>query len=168
MEDDRPIRCYGCGRIFDLSEGGYYDHAIRGFLCPQCVQAIGGRLSYQDAVRVQMYGVSDKSPSIGGTIAKAATGLLFFATLGELDEVAEILIAIVLGLAMLAWAAWPWIRLNREKEAAKAALDRALRTMRAEAQSAAGRRLNTPRRCPYCGAPTKGYACEYCGSPLPR
>ena len=98
-----------------------------------------------------------------GDIAKLIIGaLFFFACIGADMEIGARLFGIVIGLGLIAWAVLPRIMpkyLEKKKEKDAAA------RQAAEAATAEVKRLNTPWKCPSCGAMTKGDACEYCGTP---
>lgn len=106
--------------------------------------------------------------SYGAMIAKIGMGALFLITAFTTNwkeespgsPLAPMLLAIVFGLALLAWGILPWWNAKRRIASAEA-------KKQAEAAAAEQARLNAPKRCPSCGAATKGEQCEYCGSPLP-
>ena len=106
--------------------------------------------------------------SYGAMIVKIGLGAMFLISAittnwAEQDPdapLAPMLLSVVFGLAFLAWGILPWWNAKRRIAAAEA-------RKQAEAAAAEQARLNAPKRCPNCGAATKGDKCEYCGSPLP-
>ena len=95
--------------------------------------------------------------SKGAMIAKIAVGVIFLIvslTSGELDLTGRG-IGIVIAAALIAWGVLPYWKAKKASEAAAA---------RAAAEEFA--RKNALRKCPACGAMTKGDVCEYCGAAL--
>ena len=150
------VVCRECGRQFDANKGGYYDKISGRYTCKSCGRKIKGDLNERSTGMRQ---------SKGAMIAKIAFGAIFvisaFAAFAEglSDGVAKaigsLLVGLVLGAALIAWGLLPWLKVKRESEAAAA---------RAAAEEFA--RRNAPKKCPACGAMTKGDVCEYCGAPL--
>ena len=112
-----------------------------------------------------------KKPSVGGTIAKIAIGVMFigvsFGDPGETDRTAFLAVGLTLGLALVAWGLFPWLRAWKEEkrlrlEEERQREERAL--LRAEQKA---EKENAVRVCPNCGATGRGRVCEYCGSKLP-
>lgn len=167
MPSEDKVTCAGCGKTYVPSDGGRYDYALRGFLCPKCVEMTDSLLTPEDKALVQAVGASDPSPSIGWTIVKAAVGGLFFAVAFEMESLLEILLAQLHALVFFLWAVWPWARLALRRERAKTALEKALESGRTQMKVMPGIQPET-RFCPHCGSPAKGRFCEHCGSPLPR
>ena len=56
-------------------------------------------------------------PSVGGTIGKTAVAVLFFLTAMEVED-DTVAVALVIGLAFLAWAVLPHLRYRQEMKAA--------------------------------------------------
>ena len=105
--------------------------------------------------------------SNGAMIAKIVIGALFLVSAittdwhaeSIADPVGPMVFSIIIGLALIAWAVIPLLMAKKKQEAAAANAE-------AERKAEEYRRLNEPKRCPACGAATKGICCEYCGSPL--
>lgn len=142
------VVCRECGRQFDASKGGYYDKISGRYTCKSCGKKIAG-----DA-RERSTGMRQ---SKGAMIAKIVIGVLFLIvslTSGELDLAARG-VGIVIAAALVAWGLVPYLKAKKANEAAAA---------RAAAEEFA--RKNALRKCPACGAMTKGDVCEYCGAAL--
>ncbi|MBR0354893.1 MAG: hypothetical protein IJK35_05945 [Oscillospiraceae bacterium] len=112
-----------------------------------------------------------KRPSVGGTIAKIAFGIMFIGVSGgdpgESDRISFIVVSITVGLALIAWGLLPWLRVWREEKRRRLAEERQREEaarLRAERKA---EKENEPKVCPNCGAPGRGRVCEYCGSVLP-
>lgn len=144
------MKCSRCGRRFDLGAGGGFDRKTLLYFCPDCIRS----------ARV-------KTPSLGGTIAKLATGALFAAVSFQEpdggDRFTFILVGMVLALSMIAWGLIPWLQVRRERRRLSAMVEQ----VQKEAAREREEKENERRICPSCGAPTRGRVCEYCGSPLP-
>lgn len=150
------VVCRECGRQFDVNRGGYYDKISGRYTCKSCGKKIAG-----DA-RERSTGMRQ---SKGAMIAKLAFGAIFvISAFGAFAEglkesvataIGSLLVGLVLGAALIAWALLPYFKAKKDREAAAA---------RAAAKDFA--RRNAPKKCPACGAMTKGDNCEYCGAPL--
>ena len=71
-------------------------------------------------------------------------------------------VAIIIGLAIVAWALIPYFNWKRLR-------DEALKEIEKEEKEISELKAvlrNKPRKCPHCGANTRGSVCEYCGSVL--
>lgn len=156
MAQKHMVVCVDCGRQFDASRGAYYDPKTRRYTCKSCVK------KYNADVREHSTGMRQ---STGAMIAKIVFGALFvisgFTTgipaMGEnfASGFGALLMAIILGGALLAWGLVPYFKAKKAQDAAAA------RSMAAEIA-----RQNAPKKCPACGAMTKGDVCEFCGSAL--
>lgn len=148
----RLVVCQNCGRQFDANRGGYYNNQTRRYTCKKCGKQLAG-----DAREAS----TGMRQSTGAMIAKIAVGVMFLivaVTSGELDGPSRG-VGIVMGLGLIAWGLLPWWKAKKANEAAAA---------RAQAEQAAAEyaRANAPKKCPACGAMTKGDKCEYCGAAL--
>ena len=88
-------------------------------------------------------------------IVKIVFGALFILSAPSVNGVTEVLIALAIGAALIAWAVVPFWKGRRE-----------LKRREAEKTAAETFTANLTKVCPRCGATTKGAKCEYCGSPL--
>lgn len=149
------VRCECCGKTFDYSRGGSYDERRKRFVCPDCGGATG-----RGTVRV-------KRPSVGGTIAKIAFGLLFFAVSfsepESSDPMTYFMVGMVVSLALIAWGVLPWLKVWKEDKRRKEEQEQ----LRAEKIRLREERETVAKVCPSCGATGTGKICEYCGSRLP-
>lgn len=148
MAQKHMVVCRECGRQFDANRGGYYDRAAQRYTCKSCGRKIKGDLNERSTGMRQ---------SKGAMIAKIAAGVIFLIVSlsnGELDAAGRG-IGIVIAAALIAWALLPYFKAKKDREAAAARV--------AAADFA---RRNAPKKCPACGAMTKGDNCEYCGAPL--
>lgn len=148
MAQKHMVICVQCGRQFDARKGAHYDPQTRRYTCKSCVK------KYNGDVRERSTGMRQ---SKGAMIAKIAIGVIFLIvslSSGELDAAGRG-IGIVIAAALIAWALLPYFKAKKDREAAAA---------RAAAEDFA--RRNAPKKCPACGAMTKGDNCEYCGAPL--
>lgn len=148
MASKHLVVCVQCGRQFDANKGSYYDPQTRRYTCKSCLKKHNGD------VRERSTGMRQ---SKGAMIAKIAIGVIFLIvslSSGELDAAGRG-IGIVIAAALIAWALLPYFKAKKEREAAAA---------RSAAEEFA--RQNAPKKCPACGAMTKGDNCEYCGAPL--
>ena len=108
---------------------------------------------------------TNKKPGTGAMIAKVAFGCIFIAVGVAPDpefEAGARAIGIILGLALIAWAVLPYIGWKKRHKAVIEEIEREEQEI-AEMKAAL---KNKPRKCPNCGATTKGTVCEYCGSAL--
>ena len=150
------VVCRECGRQFDANKGGYYDKISGRYTCKSCGKKITG-----DA-RERSTGMRQSN---GAMIAKIAFGAIFVIAgftggLGKMAEsvgegIGTLLTGVILGAALIAWGLLPYLKAKKANEAAAA---------RAAAEEFA--RKNALRKCPACGAMTKGDVCEYCGAAL--
>lgn len=150
------VTCVECGKRFDHSKGGYYNKYTQRYTCKSCGKKIAG-----DAREAS----TGMRQSTGAMIAKIVFGALFvisgFTTgipaMGEnfASGFAALLMAVILGGALIAWGLVPYFKAKKAQEAAAA------RNMAAEIA-----RQNAPKKCPACGAMTKGDVCEFCGTAL--
>ena len=150
------VVCVECGCQFDASKGGHYDSKTRRYTCKSCCR------KYNANLRERKTGMKQ---SMGAMIAKLAFGALFVivAFTGGIPKFSEgvgegitfILTGLVCGAALIAWGLVPYLK-------AKKAIDAAA----AQAAAAAFELKNAPKKCPACGAMTKGDVCEYCGATL--
>lgn len=156
MAQKHMVICVQCGRQFDARKGAHYDPQTRRYTCKSCVK------KYNGDVRERQTGMRQ---SKGAMIAKLAFGAIFvISAFGAFAEglkesvataIGSLLVGLVLGAALIAWALLPYFKAKKDREAAAA---------RAAAEDFA--RRNAPKKCPACGAMTKGENCEYCGAPL--
>ena len=140
------VICERCGRQFDANKGGRYNSNTRRYTCKSCLKQISG-----DA-RERSTGMRQ---STGAMIAKIAIGVMFLVvavTSKELDGPSRG-VGIVLAAALIAWALIPYFKAKKAKEAAAA-----------QAAAVQFEIKNAPKKCPACGAMTKGDVCEYCGA----
>ena len=112
-----------------------------------------------------------RRPSIGGTVAKLAVGVIFMAISGsdpgQSDPTVFVIMCLAIGLALIAWGLLPWLHFRKEEKRLTAEKEERRREearIRAEEKA---ERENAPKVCPNCGAPGRGLTCEYCGSVLP-
>lgn len=144
------VTCVQCGRQFDANRGGYYNRSSRRYTCKSC-----GRKMQAD----RNERATGMRQSRGAMIAKIAIGTLFIIAGFSSPEggwsFGYFLTALVIGGALIAWGLVPYLRAKKEASAEA--------ETRAEARRAAE---NEPKKCPSCGAITKGKYCEYCGSKL--
>ena len=148
MAQKHTVICRECGRQFDANKGGYYDKLSGRYTCKSCGRKIKGDLNERSTGMRQ---------SKGAMIAKIAIGVIFLIvslSSGELDAAGRAT-GIVIAAALIAWSLLPYFKAKKEREAAAA---------RSAAEDFA--RRNAPKKCPACGAMTKGENCEYCGAPL--
>ena len=108
---------------------------------------------------------TNKKPRIGGMIAKVTVGAIFIlvgvAPDPEFDAGGRGM-GIILGLALIAWALLPYFSYKKHYKAVMDEIDREEK----EIASIKEALRNKPRKCPHCGATTRGMVCEYCGSTL--
>ena len=108
---------------------------------------------------------TSKKPRTGVMIAKIAAGLLFIyigiAPDPEFEAGARG-VSIIIGLALIAWAYIPYRNWKARK---KEVLEQIEKEEKEIAQLKEALK-NRPRKCPHCGANTRGNVCEYCGSVL--
>ena len=107
----------------------------------------------------------NKSPSIGGLIAKVAFGAMFIA-IGiapdpEFDAGGRS-VAIIMGVAIIVWGFAKVLIWNKRRNDILEEIEREEQEIRSMKEAL----RNKPRKCPHCGATTKGTVCEYCGSAL--
>ena len=148
MGQKHLVICVQCGRQFDARKGAHYDPQTRRYTCKSCLK------KYNGDVRERSTGMRQ---SKGAMIAKIAVGVIFLIvalTSGELD-LAGRGIGVVIAAALIAWGLLPYLKAKKEREAADA-----------QAAAAEFARKNALRKCPACGAMTKGDVCEYCGAAL--
>ena len=156
MARKHMVICVQCGRQFDARKGAHYDPQSRRYTCKSCVK------KYNGDVRERSTGMRQ---SKGAMIAKIAFGAIFVIAgftggLGKMAEsvgegIGTILTGVILGAALIAWGLLPYLKVKKANEAADA---------RAAAEDFV--RKNALRKCPACGAMTKGDVCEYCGAAL--
>ena len=106
-----------------------------------------------------------RKPKTGTMIAKIAAGLLFIyigiAPDPEFDSGARG-VSIIIGAALIAWALIPYYSWKKRRQEVLKEIEeeeKEIREMKAAIR-------NKPRKCPHCGANTRGSVCEYCGSLL--
>ena len=147
MAQKHMVVCQRCGRQFDANKGASYDRQSRRYTCKKCVKEMAGN------ARERSTGMRQ---SIGAMIAKIAIGVIFLITAftKELDLAARG-IGVVIAAALVAWGLIPYLKAKKAREA------EAARGVEAEIA-----RQNVPKKCPACGAMTKGDVCEYCGATL--
>ena len=154
MAQKHMVVCVECGRQFDASRGAYYDKNSRRYTCKSCLK------KYNANVREKQTGMKQ---SMGAMIAKVAFGALFvisgFTAMAKQDSTGDaigtLLVGLVIGAALIAWGLVPYLKAKKASDAAAA-----------QAAAAAFELRNAPKKCPACGAMTKGDVCEYCGAAL--
>lgn len=100
------VSCVACGRQFDANEGGKYDAAVRRYTCPDCA----GR-QYDAAVSALAKRLKRRF------ILKIVFGILFIIsglTAGSEYSTGAVILCIVIGVALLAWALIPYMKAKRE------------------------------------------------------
>ena len=106
---------------------------------------------------------TNKKPKTGVMIAKIAAGLLFIyvgiAPDPEFDAGARG-VSIIIGLAFVAWALVPYFSWKKRRQEVLEEIEK----QEQEIKEMKAMLRNKPRKCPFCGANTKGSVCEYCGS----
>ena len=111
-----------------------------------------------------------RRPSIGGTVAKIAFGLLFiivsFDDESGSDPVTFLAFGLVIGLAMIAWALLPWLACRREEKRLAAQEEERRKELARRRAEEKAERENAVKICSNCGATSRGKVCEYCGSKL--
>lgn len=150
MASKHLVTCVQCGNQFDANRGGYYNRQTRRYTCKSCARKMKADRNERTTGMRQ---------SKGAMIAKIAVGVLFviagFSSPESGWSVGYFLTALVIGAALIAWGIAPALQSKRKASA------------EAEARAEARRALeNEPKRCPACGATSKGKYCEYCGSKL--
>lgn len=144
MASKHMVVCQNCGKQFDANRGGYYNRNTRRYTCKAC----------GNKARTGM------KQSKGAMIAKIFFGLMFI-IVGiappEPNEftVSTFLIGLVIGCALIAWGIVPYLKPKM-----------ALKKQEKELQEVNRELYNMPKKCPSCGAMSKGDFCEYCGSKL--
>ena len=96
--------CSICGREFDVRGGVRWDSS--GPVCPECLS----RQGVQRGPRLQFL-----KPGFGPAILKCAVGLVFLITSLSLGDRPSAVVGAVIGLALILWGVWPWLRLQLEK-----------------------------------------------------
>lgn len=152
-----PVICVNCGKQFDANRGGYYNRSTKRYTCKACANAAKKRAAAVSSEKkaVERQAATGTRQSKTAMIIKIAVGALFILCSPSMSGVAETLLALAVGAALIAWGLIPYFRGKKElkrREEEKAAADRYV--------------ANLPRTCPRCGANTKGDVCEFCGSPL--
>ena len=143
MASKHIVVCQHCGRQFDANRGGYYNRSTRRYTCKAC-----GNMA-----RTGM------KQSKGAMIAKIVFGVLFILAGFSSPEsgwtIGYFLTALVIGGALIAWGIVPYLKPKM-----------ALKKQEKELQEVNRELYNMPKKCPSCGAMSKGDFCEYCGSKL--
>lgn len=162
----RMVICVDCGRRFDAEkEGARYNPSSRRYQCMDCAkkeEAAMKQRRIENAGRADFSGVKKQKP--WAFILKLFFGVAFICScIGADMEAGARILGIVVGLALIAWALFPFYKAKKAIDAAKqrqqAEIDRQAAEEAAE--------LEKPWTCPACGAKTKGTACEYCGMAKP-
>lgn len=161
----RMVICVECGRRFDAEvEGARYDPSSRRYTCMDCAkkeEEYAARRRIENAGKPDFSGVKKQKPL--ALILKLFFGVVCVCVCFSKDmEFGARILALVVGLALLAWAAFPFYKGRKAVLEAKARQQAEIDRQAAEAE----RLANVPKVCPACGAQTKGDKCEYCGSPL--
>lgn len=157
--------CGRCGKTIDADKEGYYDKSLQRWICHTCAKAIleeQKQRKIENAGKPDFSGVKKQKPL--ALILKLFFGVVCVCVCFSKDmEFGARILALVVGLALLAWAAFPFYKgrkaLIEAKQRQQAEIDR----QAAEAEAL----RSQPWSCPACGAKTKGDACEYCGEPKP-
>ena len=163
----RMVICVDCGRRFDAeAEGAKYDPSSHRYQCMECAkkdEEYAARRRIENAGKPDLSGVKRQKPI--ALILKLFFGIVCICVCftGDMEFGARIL-ALVVGLALLVWAAYPFYKGRKAVIEAKKRQQAEIDRQAAEAE----RLANAPKICPACGAKTKGDACEYCGTPLDR
>lgn len=143
MASKHIVVCQHCGRQFDANRGGYYNRSTRRYTCKAC-----GNMA-----RTGM------KQSKGAMIAKIAFGVMFilagFVSPDSGWTIGYFLTALVIGGALIAWGIIPYLKPKM-----------ALKKQEKELHELRKEYYNMPKKCPSCGAMSKGDFCEYCGSEL--
>lgn len=177
MSDKNTVTCARCGRKIQKTSGDYLVTKGR-VLCKLCVRDELSRTvssGQTDEASLNMAVASGEITPEQATIASAnnskakliwAIVLLVVGLVGlgnaANEERSYLIVCIVLIAAgLLLLALWFF---GRKKLAAAIKTERERRLRMKESREAAVK--NAPKRCPHCGASTKGEICEYCGSPL--
>lgn len=158
------VTCVSCGKQFDANQAGYYNSQNRRYYCKKCGKQYNknAKAHNRQAVKEKLQSQADEREartgmrqSAGAMIAKIAIGALFIISSFGTGSVGGVLTGLVIGLALIAWGLVPYLQVKRARDAdIEAGRDAQL------AQE------NQEKRCPNCGAMTKGHTCEYCGSLL--
>lgn len=147
MANKHMVICKECGRQFDASFGAHYDKKSRRYTCPNCFRAKNNKTIW--------FGQAPWA-----FILKAFMCFTFVLTAFSPDKAKEgwfstSVIAMIIGLAFLAWLIIPAIKVKKAEADAEAEYHETMKRID-----------NSVSICPHCGARTKGTVCEYCGSPL--
>ena len=161
----RMVICVECGRRFDAElEGARYDPQSRRYTCMDCARREEARAKQrriENAGRPDFSGVKKQKPL--ALILKLFFGAVFVCVCFSSDmEFGARMLALVCGLALIAWALFPFYKVRKAVMEAKQRQQAEIDRQAAEAE----RLANVPKVCPACGAQTKGDKCAYCGSPL--
>lgn len=147
----RWVTCIECGRQFDVNHrGGYYDRKTKRYTCKSCGKKL--QADYNERT-------TGMRQSRGAMYAKIIFGAIFIIAGFSSPEtgwtIGYFLTALVVGGGLIAWGLVPYIKAKKEAAAEAEAKAEAIQE-----------ELNTPKKCPACGATSKGKYCEYCGTHL--
>ncbi len=180
MAAKNTVRCSQCGRFFDRNFGEYLVSKGR-YLCPACTKkravlpATPEKRSYESDVRmaVAMGEMTPEQATIATYreskakliwgIVLIVIGLVGAAGVEEEENTAAYLTTCFLLIAGGALLLFFHLRAKRRL---KAAILAERQRHEKEADQFEQILSNAPKKCPNCGAATKGEVCEYCGSPL--
>lgn len=163
----RMVICVDCGRRFDAeAEGARYDPSSRRYQCMDCAmkeEAAMKRRRIENAGRPDMSGVKKQKP--WALVFKVLFGIMcIIICFTEPDmEIGPRILALICGLALLAWAGFPFYKAKKAIDAANTRQQAEIARQAAEEEAI----LNAPWTCQACGAKTKGAVCEYCGTAKP-
>lgn len=144
MASKHLVVCQSCGRQFDANRGGYYNRATRRYTCKAC----------GNQARTGM------KQSKAAMIAKIVFGVLFILvgiapTEPQENPVAFFLTSLLIGGALIAWGLVPYIKVKKNLKRQEEELRQTKREL-----------YRMEKKCPACGAMSKGKYCEYCGEQL--
>lgn len=160
----RMVICVDCGRRFDAEkEGAKYIPSSRRYQCMDCAKKEETAMKQrriENAGRADFSGVKKQKP--WALILKLFFGVLSIVScIGADMEAGARILGIVVGLALIAWALYPFCMAKRALDQAKKRQQEEIARQAAEEEAI----RNAPWTCPACGGKTKGDACEYCGTP---
>ena len=150
MATKHMVICKECGRQFNANYGHGYNSKSRRYVCPRCMREIESNR--------RLYTTGMKQSKVA-MILKIVFGLLFIGAGFSSPEggwsVGYFFTALVIGGALLAWGLVPYFKAKKQKQEEDDLLQQAEEEL-----------ANEVKKCPACGAMSKGNFCEYCGSRL--
>lgn len=164
MAKRRMVTCMRCGAQFRPGKIIYhYDAKARRYICNSCYRyEQRGNRSFIDKYK-QQSAASPIGQPVWAFVVKLLLGLVYFFSsfsdsAPETYNVSKTFL-LILGVVFLVWAIVPIFVARARKAERQAAIENQIRV---EVE----RIENEPKRCPSCGAVTKGNVCEYCGTEL--